>query len=169
MSFVPFIPIPESAEPILRAITLALETHLPTVLEWASPDFDLPAPKELGPVLEFRRDFPSIEIQWINSTPVNTDDDDECPPQTREHEIQIDLAIVSDKPDALIWQYLRYSKAVRAVVLNTAPNNVLLTKASGGYPAERRIGDERLLETGTLQNNKSRHLQRGTITVFARE
>lgn len=167
--FSPFVPTFDTAEAVLKRLTLALQTHLPAALEWASSDAPLPPPEEVGASLYVRSEFPSIEIQWLRSIPLEDSGDDECPITQATHELQIDLAVVSTEAEVLLWEYLRYSKAVRAVILNTATNNALLTSTSGGIAPTRRITEEKLLETGTLQNTNSIHLRRGLITVLAQE
>jgi hypothetical protein len=167
--FSPFIKVPDSAEEVLKRLTVALHTHLPAVLEWAGNDLPLPMAEEIGASLYVRSEFPSIEIQWLRSTPIEDSGDDECPVTQSQHEIQIDLAVVSTEPDVLLWEYLRYSKAVRATVLNTTVDNFLLTSLGGGVAPLRSITEEKLLETGTLQNSTSIHLRRGLITLIAIE
>lgn len=167
--FTPFIKVPDSAEDVLRRLTLALQTHLPAVLEWAGNDLPLPMAEEIGASLYVRSEFPSIEIQWLRSIPITDSGDDECPVTQAEHEIQIDLAVVSSEPETLLWEYLRYSKAVRACLLNTTVDNFLLTSLGGGRAPMRTITEEKLLETGTLQNSTSIYLRRGLITLLAQE
>lgn len=153
----------EGVETTLRAIVTVLTRDLSEALPAISPDIELPEPAELGVVLVDRKNFPSIEVQWLE-TIFEPDADagyPECPDAVIPvHRIQLDLALVDFDFEKLHWSFLRYSKAIREILINAS-----LDDTSG---AVWNVAGERLLETGVLQNRPSAHLRRGVIELEAR-
>lgn len=161
MAWNPNYTIPAGPEALMAAVLAVLTRDLPAALAWADPD--LVEPAEMAAVLPDRKNFPSIEIQWLETTyepDMDVDYEDSQESSVPVHRIQIDLALSHYDPVELHGRWFRYSKAIRSILANATP-------ADTNYSTWRVTG-EQLLEAGILQNRGSIHIRRGLISMESR-